>query len=201
VSRKGFTFFTEHRTEARVASKDYNQSGYSRGHMTPFAAIAYSFGDTAPTGEDGVNPARETFSMANIAPQLQKHNAGIWSNLEDAVAGVRTAGGFTPGLTQRAAKIWVYTGPVLASKGPAATISEKEIQVPTAFWKAAIWITPAGETRACAWIIPHDPDLDPATFMAYATTLAEVRKQARVTILPEDPEGLMEHCDKQELEP
>jgi len=59
VARKGSQFFTEQATRARVTTRDYNGSGYSRGHMTPFAAIACAFGAEA---------ARETCSMANVVP-------------------------------------------------------------------------------------------------------------------------------------
>ena len=205
VSRKGYPFLTEPRTEARVTSKDYNRSGFSRGHMTPFAAIAYAFGASVPgevtqPGETGTNPAKQTFYLTNIVPQLQEHNAGIWSNLEEAISGVRTGHDFQPGLTQHSARIWVYTGPVFSRKGPVKTISAKGIQVPVALWKAAIWITPKGETRACAWIIPHEVNLDPHAFMDYATTLAEIRRQAQVTIIAEDAEGLMKRCDSKDIE-
>lgn len=191
VSRKGFPFFTENQTEAQVTTKDYVRSGYSRGHMTPFAAIAYSFGK---------DPSKETFSMANMVPQLQEHNAGIWAQLEEAISGVRTSGEFTPGLTQKTAQIWVYTGPVLSKKSPVKTISTKKIAIPTSLWKAAIWITPSGAKRACAWIIPHEKGLDPAEYMAYVTTLKQVQKQAGVTLVPDDKDDLMDRCDSAEVE-
>lgn len=191
VPRKGFPFFTEERTEPQVSTKDYVRTGFSRGHLTPFAAIAYSFGK---------DPSRETFSMANIVPQLQEHNAGIWAQLEETVSGVRTAGEFTPGLTQHSAQIWVYTGPIFSKKRPIRTISTKKIMVPTSLWKAAIWITKSGDKHACAWIIPHEKGLDPLEYMAYATTMKEVKKQTGVTLVPEDVDGLMDRCDSADVE-
>jgi DNA/RNA endonuclease G (NUC1) len=190
VSRKGMPFFTERATQAQVTTLDYARSGYSRGHMTPFAAIAYAF---------GADPSRQTFSMANMVPQLQQHNAGIWSRLEEAVSGRRAGGGFQPGLTGRSAQIWVYTGPVLAPEG--ATISAKGIAIPTALWKAAIWITREGGTRACAWIVPHVEGLDPQAYMSYATTMARIRDEAGVELLTGDPADLMDRCDAAEVEP
>ncbi|BDU74322.1 DNA/RNA non-specific endonuclease [Mesoterricola silvestris] len=189
VARKGMPFFTEEATEARVTTRDYAGTGYSRGHMTPFAAIAYAFGAGA---------ARETFSMANMVPQLQRHNGGIWSRLEEAVSGARTGGGFRPGLTGRSARIWVYTGPVL---GGEAVISTKGIAVPMALWKAVIWITPGGATRACAWIIPHEEGLEAGAWMAYATTLAKVRERSGVDLAPGDASGLDARCDAGEVLP
>ncbi|HLO66378.1 MAG TPA: DNA/RNA non-specific endonuclease [Holophaga sp.] len=184
VARKGMPFFTETLTEARVTPRDYTGTGYSRGHLTPFAAIAYAFGRDA---------ARETFSMANMVPQLQGHNGGVWARLEEAVSGRRTAGGFSPGLTARTAQIWVYTGPVLGEQ----TMGGRPLPVPTALWKAAIWITPAGETRACAWLIPHEEGLPAGSYQAYATTLKAVRERSGVDVAPGHAE-LDARCDAPE---
>jgi len=128
---------------------------------------------------------------------LQAHNAGIWEELEDAVAGVRSAGGFRPGLTRRTARIWVYTGPVLEDSG--AAISAKQVAVPRALWKAAVWFTPAGQAHACAWIIPHDPDLDRHRWKEFATTLGSLEALAGVTLVPEDPGRVSERCDLDEV--
>jgi len=190
VSRKYFAFFVEKATQAKINMKDYTHSGYSRGHMTPFAAIAYAFGPEA---------SRETFSMANIVPQIQQHNAGIWSELEKAVGGVRSATGFHPGLTQKVAHIWVYTGPVLGREGTGAAIPTKAIAIPTALWKAAIWFTQEGKVRACAWIIPHQAGLDRHSFMDYATTMRAVEHRTGVTLVPEDSYHVMERCDSREV--
>ncbi|BDU78170.1 DNA/RNA non-specific endonuclease [Mesoterricola sediminis] len=186
VARKAMPFFAEPLTQAAVSPRDYTGTGYSRGHLTPFAAIAYAFGREA---------ARETFSMANMVPQLQAHNGGIWARLEEAVSGARAAGTFRPGLTARTAHIWVYTGPVLADQ----TLADTGIAVPSALWKAAIWITPAGETHACAWLIPHEAGLPAAAWPRYATTLKAVRERAGVDVAPDRPD-LEGRCDAAEVE-
>jgi len=80
------------------------------------------------------------------------------------------------------------------------TISTKKIMVPTSLWKAAIWITKSGDKHACAWIIPHEKGLDPLEFMAYATTMKEIKKQAGVTLVPDDTDRLMDRCDSAEVE-
>ena len=53
---------------------DYNSSGFSRGHLCP------SF-DRQCSEEQN----KQTFFLTNIQPQWQKHNGGLWSNLEDLV--------------------------------------------------------------------------------------------------------------------
>jgi DNA/RNA endonuclease G (NUC1) len=183
------TFFTEFRTSSRVGPRDYLHTGFSRGHMTPFAAIGRAY---------GADPARETNSMANVAPQMQPFNAGIWSRLEAAVDGRGNRPHFHPGLTQKVVHIWIYTGPVLAPGTP-AVIGPKQIQVPSAFWKAAVGLTPQGQAHACAWIIPHDETLESRSFRAFASSMREVERQTHVTLVPHDDQGVMEREDADEV--
>jgi DNA/RNA endonuclease G (NUC1) len=71
--------------------------------------------------------------------------------------------------------------------------------VPAAFWKAAIWFTPEGQAHACAWIIPHRPGLAASTFRSFALTMREVERQAHVTLVPGDEQGVMECLDVDEV--
>ena len=54
--------------------EDYNKSGYSQGHLCPSA-------DRQCTIEQN----QQTFFLTNMQPQWQKHNEGLWKNLEDLV--------------------------------------------------------------------------------------------------------------------
>ena len=62
--------------EAAVSPQpeDYNKSGYSQGHLCPSA-------DRQCTIEQN----QQTFFLTNMQPQWQKHNEGLWKNLEDLV--------------------------------------------------------------------------------------------------------------------
>ena len=72
---------------------DYKGSGYSRGHMAP-AADMYSLDTMA-----------QSFSLANMVPQDQTHNAGPWSRIEqDTRKYVMRASG----------DVYIFTGPVYA---------------------------------------------------------------------------------------
>ncbi len=79
----------------RANLDDYKGSGFSRGHM-------------APAGDMSSKEAMaQSFSLANMVPQDQTHNAGPWSRIEqDTRKYVMRAAG----------DVYVYTGPYYDNK-------------------------------------------------------------------------------------
>lgn len=107
-------FYADSRLPARERAEldDYRGSGYSRGHMAPAADM--------PTDE----AMAQSFSLANMVPQNQRHNAGPWNQIEQN----------TRQYVQRArGDVYIFTGPVFGEG--AGTIGEGRVGVPTHLYK------------------------------------------------------------------
>lgn len=94
----------------RAELPDYVRSGYDRGHLAPSADM--------PTAESQA----ESFSLANIAPQVPSLNRGAWAQLETLVR-------------QRAlsSPVFVITG--VGFRGSSIGFLKGRVGVPTEFFK------------------------------------------------------------------
>ncbi len=107
----------------RAELDDYRNSGYSRGHMAPAADM--------PT------PAAmaQSFSLANMIPQAERHNGGAWAKVEQD----------TRDYAARAkGDVYVITGPVYVRSR--RTVGENRVQVPDYVFKLVY-----DEARGRAW--------------------------------------------------
>lgn len=141
----------------RTTLKDYQGSGYDRGHLAP--AINHS----------------ETFFLSNISPQNPNFNRGYWKKLEKHVRDY----------TKLYSSVDVFTGPLFLPVENSAgekwvkyqVIGENEIAVPTHFFKVAF--LDSKEERS--FIVPNE-DIHPDTQLgAFLTTLQKVEKASGFT--------------------
>jgi len=119
--------------EERAELSDYARSGFDRGHLAPAADMP------TPLAQF------ESFSLANIVPQVPSHNRGLWARIESA----------TRGQAQRAGTLYVLTGIAALEERPAFVGGR--VLVPSHLFKAvfdprsggaAVWWSPnaASET-------------------------------------------------------
>ena len=99
------------------SAKDYERSGYDRGHMVPNHAIVSRYGP---------DEQRKTFLMTNIAPQRPALNRGPWRELELFIADLWTA---------RYGEIWVIVGAVSrTAPNERALLGNAPIDVPEHYY-------------------------------------------------------------------
>jgi endonuclease G len=114
---------------------------------------------------------KDSFSMANMAPQVPGLNRAEWERLEEDVRAWAWKRG----------DLLVYVGPVL--KAHPKTIGSDHVAVPAAFWKVVVDI---GSGDALAFEMPQKPiakgDLKP-----WETTLGAIKRDAGIELpLPHD---------------
>ena len=115
VSRHGHWHADTHlRASERADPKDYTNSGYDRGHLSPS-------GDMPTLDADA-----ETFTMANVAPQVAHLNRGSWERAENLTRDIATYLG----------EAWVVTGVIF--KGKNLRQIAGGVLVPTSFFKALL---------------------------------------------------------------
>lgn len=107
----------------RSELRDYQRSGFDRGHMAPAADM------TTPAEE------HDSFSLANMVPQVHANNAGLWARIEAQVRDMAVEHG----------ELYVVTGPLF--EGETIPMIGHGVLVPSHIWKATL--DPAtGETWA-----------------------------------------------------
>lgn len=114
-----------------ASNKDYETSGYDRGHLAPAADMSWS------------EPSmKASFYFSNISPQEPGFNRGVWKNLEELVRNWAV-------LNQ---SIYVVTGPVL--KNGLKTIGSNKVSVPEYYYKVILDYT-SPDIKAIGFIIPN----------------------------------------------
>lgn len=104
------TFHSEVRVQDGPTVKDYYNSGYDKGHMSPSANM-------------GSKKAQyESFSMINMIPQVHGNNAGTWKKLEEQAR--RLALKYT---------IYVVSGPIITGN---ETKLNQRVLVPSILYKS-----------------------------------------------------------------
>ncbi|WP_029526028.1 DNA/RNA non-specific endonuclease [Polaromonas glacialis] len=141
----------------RAELSDYERSGYDRGHMAPNANFATR------------KAQAESFSLANMVPQVHESNAGVWAGIESATRQLASAEG----------DIYVISGPAFIG-GNLKKIGN--VLVPTHVWK--VIYSPA-QQKAGAYLITNDDTRDYAV-----VTVTKLEKMVGLSLLPGLPQNV-----------
>lgn len=139
----------------RAELGDYERSGYDRGHMAPNADFANR---TAQA---------ESFSLANMVPQVHENNAGVWAGIESAARQ----------LARREGELYVVTGPAFIG-GNLKKVGT--VLVPTHIWKVVY--SPA-QQRAGAYLVTNDDTRDYAVL-----SVSKLEQMVGLSLLPGLPQ-------------
>ncbi|MEH3087885.1 MAG: DNA/RNA non-specific endonuclease [Xylophilus ampelinus] len=135
----------------RAELSDYSRSGYDRGHM-------------APNGDMPTRSAQaESFSLANMVPQVHANNAGVWAGIEGAVRQLAIDEG----------ELYVVSGPAFLG-GDLKQIGN--VLVPTHIWKV---VYSPRQQKAGAYLVTNDETRDYA-----AMSVSDLGKLVGVQALP-----------------
>lgn len=157
----------------RATLNDYKGSGYDRGHLAPNA-----------THDQTKQSMYDTFTLANMSPQLPSFNRGDWAQLEQYVRDcVATYPDATP--------IFVFTGPYYGT--PLGYIGESLIPVPEGYYKV-IYEFEGDEYSAMGVQAPHETfDYDKlADYIVPVDTIEALTGLDFASLLPDSVEVLLE---------
>ena len=149
-------------------SRDYSNSGYSRGHMAPAADMKWS-----------KQAMSESFYLSNICPQIAEFNSGIWERLERrcrALAGE--------------SDLYICCGPIVS--GTPKRIGDNKVAVPTGFYKV-LCMNRNGRWQAIGFIFPNN--ICKGSMFDYSCSVDEVEKTTGHNFfynLPDDIENVIE---------
>jgi endonuclease G len=141
----------------RAELSDYERSGYDRGHMAPNADFANR------------KAQAESFSLANMVPQVHESNAGVWAGIESATRQLAIAEG----------DIYVISGPAFIGSNLKKI---GNVLVPTHVWKVIYSPT---QQRAGAYLITNDNTRDYAV-----VSVSKLEKMVGLSLLPGLPQNV-----------
>ena len=178
--------------------EDYRNSGFSRGHLCPSA-------DRQCTVEQN----KQTFFLTNMQPQWQKHNGGLWKNLEDLVRNYATNDSYSDAHCDT---LYIVKAATITDK---VTINDAEVDgiyadrciggdghtheliVPKYFYMALLHYNKATDTyhAIALWTLHEDASVTNKNYGDYAISIDELEKRTGIDFfcnLPDDVEKTVE---------
>ena len=172
--------------------EDYKNSGFSRGHLCPSA-------DRQCSKEQN----KQTFFLTNMQPQWQKHNGGLWSNLETLVRNYATNDNYTDAHCDT---LYIVKAATITDKvniggaevdGVYAQKCNDRLLVPKYFYMALLHYNKAADTyHAIAfWTLHEDASDTNKNYATYAISIDELEDRTGIDFfcnLPDEIESAVE---------
>ena len=136
----------------RAELHDYAHSGYDRGHVAPSGDMFDSLSQ------------HESFSLANMVPQVLENNRGPWERVESAVRR----------MAEKDGELFVVTGPIF--KGENLQRIGGAVMVPTRLFKA---IYNPRKQEAGAYLIDNTADGQPQSI-----SITELEQLTGINLFP-----------------
>jgi endonuclease G len=163
-------FITDPKVKTGTASdKDYEGSGYDRGHLAPASDMGWSASAMA-----------ESFYYSNMSPQAPSFNRGIWKKLEELVR--------TWAIENNA--VYVVTGPVLTEG--LGTIGPNKVSIPNYYYKVVLDYNEPN-IKGIGFILANNGSKEQLQY--YAVSIDSVEKITGINFFPllqDDQEELIE---------
>jgi len=131
--------------------------------------------------EQGQTAQIESFSVANIVPQMAKSNAPSWSGLESACFD----------WAKELGQVWLIVGPVYHDHNNPTYIkktkddSEQVTPSPEELFYVVIGKR-NGKTSAIGFLMPHDPTI--IDYKLHAVSVDEIERKTGLNFMPDMPE-------------
>jgi endonuclease G, mitochondrial len=152
-----------------ACDKDYEGSGYDRGHLAPASDMGWSSSTMS-----------ESFFYSNMSPQRPSFNRGIWKKLEEMV---RT-------WAIENCSVYVVTGPVLSNG--LQTIGANKVSVPNSYYKVVLDYRDPN-IKGIGFILPNSGSQE--DLQNYAVSIDSVETITKIDFFPllqDEQEALIE---------
>ena len=175
VSRDGCNFKEDRLIPGifRSTIKDYQGSGYDRGHLA-----------CAGNHQDNLKDMEDTFYLSNMSPQNKNFNRGYWNKLEKHVRD----------LTKEHKMVEVFTGTLYLPKEVNGVkivsyevIGENNVAVPTHFFKVIRYKNKNESLETIAYVLPNETIAPGTPLNQFNATVHSLEKAAGV-IFYSDPQ-------------
>ncbi len=141
-----------------ASDKDYEGSGYDRGHLAPASDMGWSSITMA-----------ESFYYSNMSPQTSSFNRGIWKKLEELVRAWAIENN----------TVYVVTGPVLSNG--LLTIGPNKVSVPNYYYKVVLDYSEPN-IKGIGFILPNIGSKEELQY--YAVSIDSVEKFTGIDFFP-----------------